>query len=70
MPADSAFKSLARDDTAAARLRTLVEVTRTFAGRATISRADVAGWMVEQVARPTFLGQAPVITVTGAASKG
>lgn len=46
-----------------------VVVTRTFAGRATISRADVAGWMVEQVERPTFLGQAPMITVTGAASK-
>jgi len=41
-------------------------VATRFGGRATISRADVAGWMLDQLALPTFSERAPIITVTGA----
>lgn len=44
-----------------------VLVATRFAGRATISRADVAGWMLDQLSRATFPERAPIITVTGAA---
>ncbi len=37
-------------------------------GRATISREDVAGWMLDEAEAPRFVGQFPVITVTGAAA--
>lgn len=36
-------------------------------GRASISRADVAGWMLGAIEAPTFAARGPVITVTGAA---
>jgi putative NADH-flavin reductase len=35
-------------------------------GRATIPRADVAMWMLDQLAQPTFRERTPIITVTGA----
>lgn len=38
-----------------------------FTGRATISRADVAHWMLDQLERPAFDQRTPMITVTGAA---
>jgi putative NADH-flavin reductase len=44
-----------------------VKVCEAFSGRATISRADVAGWMLEQLDQPTFAQRTPMITVTGAA---
>ncbi|MCA2980965.1 MAG: NAD(P)H-binding protein, partial [Myxococcaceae bacterium] len=43
-----------------------VVVAERFKGRATISRADVAFWMLEQLERPTFGHRTPMITVTGA----
>ncbi len=43
-----------------------VKVTERYTGRATISRADVAGWMLDQVALPAFPQQkTPMISVTG-----
>jgi len=44
-------------------------VTRatSYAGRATISRADVAAWMLEQLQEASFPYQSPLITETGAA---
>ncbi|MBL9039576.1 MAG: NAD(P)H-binding protein [Archangium sp.] len=47
------------------RLKQVV-VCRTFTGRATISRADVAWWMLEQAAAPSFSERTPIITTTGA----
>lgn len=44
-----------------------VVTARGFSGRATISRADVAGWMLDQLERPVFSERTPMITVTGAA---
>lgn len=44
-----------------------VVTARGFTGRATISRADVAGWMLDQLERPAFTERTPMITVTGAA---
>lgn len=38
-----------------------------IAGRATISRADVAAWMLDELQQPRYGGQTPMITVTGAA---
>jgi putative NADH-flavin reductase len=43
-----------------------VKVCASFEGRATISRADVAWWMLGEAVTPRFTGQAPMITVTGA----
>jgi putative NADH-flavin reductase len=43
-----------------------VVVAETFKGRATISRADVAWWMLEQLEQPAFAHRTPMITVTGA----
>lgn len=42
-----------------------VKVCSSFQGRATISRADVAAWMLEEVARPHFAEKTPMISVTG-----
>jgi putative NADH-flavin reductase len=42
-----------------------VKVVTSFTGRASISRADVAAWMLEEVARPTLAWRTPMITVTG-----
>ncbi|MFO0579357.1 MAG: ATP-binding protein [Polyangia bacterium] len=50
MTDDSPFRSLARDDTAAAQLRTLVEVTRTFA-EATIDYDRLLHTIVDQAGR-------------------
>jgi putative NADH-flavin reductase len=44
-----------------------VVVAKGFKGRATISRADVAQWMLDQLEVPTFAEKTPMITVTGAA---
>ena len=45
-----------------------VKVVRGFKGRPTISRADVAAWMLEQVAGPaSWADRTPMLTVTGAA---
>jgi len=44
-----------------------VVVATAFKGRATISRADVAGWMLAQLEHEVFPQRAPMITVTGAA---
>lgn len=44
-----------------------VVIARGFSGRATISRADVAGWMLDQLDKPAFEERTPMITVTGAA---
>lgn len=41
-------------------------VARRIAGRASIPRADVASWMLDEIARPAFAARTPVITVTGA----
>lgn len=43
-----------------------VVVARALKGRATISRADVAAWMIEQIEKPAFDERTPMITVTGA----
>ena len=45
----------------------LVLSNRQLTGRATISRADVAGWMLKALEQPTFMDRTPLITVTGAA---
>ncbi len=42
-------------------------IAKGFKGRATISRADVAQWMLEQLEKPAFDERTPMITVTGAA---
>lgn len=44
-----------------------VKVARGYAGRATISRADVAAWMLDQAALPAFAEPTPMISVTGVA---
>ena len=44
-----------------------VVVAKGFKGRATISRADVAQWMIDQLEVPAFAERKPMITVTGAA---
>ena len=36
-------------------------------GRATIPRADVAEWMLDELEKSAFTGRAPLLTVTGAA---
>lgn len=51
------------DDPATGR----VVVAERLRGRATIPRADVAAWMLDQVERPAFTERAPLLTVTGAA---
>jgi hypothetical protein len=43
-----------------------VKVVEGMAGRATISRADVAAWMLGELEKPACSGKAPMITVTGA----
>jgi putative NADH-flavin reductase len=43
-----------------------VKVVTAMKGRATISRADVAGWMLGEVVKPSLEHRTPVITVTGA----
>jgi putative NADH-flavin reductase len=43
-----------------------VKVVEGMAGRATISRADVAAWMLDELEKPKYAGKAPMITVTGA----
>jgi putative NADH-flavin reductase len=40
-------------------------VTKKFTGRATIARADVAAFMLDQAEKSAFSERAPVITVTG-----
>lgn len=42
-----------------------VVVTKKFTGRATIPRADVAGYMLVQAEKGAFTERSPVITVTG-----
>lgn len=42
-----------------------VKVCTSFKGRATISRADVAGWMLDEAAKPSFSHRTPMISVTG-----
>ncbi len=42
-----------------------VVITTGMKGRATISRVDVAGWMLEQLETPRFTVATPMITVTG-----
>lgn len=42
-----------------------VKLATRYVGRATISRADVASWMLDQVAQPAFAHQTPMISVTG-----
>lgn|GEM_PF-319520 len=42
-------------------------VARAIVGRGAIPRADVAAWMLDEVARPAFAAKTPMITVTGAA---
>lgn len=42
-------------------------IAKGFTGRATISRADVAGWMLDQLEQPALTERTPMITVTGAA---
>jgi uncharacterized protein YbjT (DUF2867 family) len=44
-----------------------VKVCESFAGRATISRADVAAWMLDQLEKPAFDLRTPMISVTGVA---
>jgi hypothetical protein len=44
-----------------------VKVARSYSGRATISRADVASWMLEQLSKPVFEEKTPMISVTGVA---
>ncbi len=43
-----------------------VKVVEGMAGRATISRADVAAWMLGELENPAHTNRAPMITVTGA----
>lgn len=43
-----------------------VKITESLVGRATISRADLAAWMLDEVTKPTLSHRAPVLTVTGA----
>jgi putative NADH-flavin reductase len=43
-----------------------VKVAKALRGAAQISRADVAGWMLDEVAKPSFDRRTPTITVTGA----
>jgi nucleoside-diphosphate-sugar epimerase len=42
-----------------------VKVVTSMRGRATISRADVADWMLAQLTSKPFLTRTPIITVTG-----
>lgn len=42
------------------------KVVEAVHGRATIPRADVAAWMLDEVVKPTLQHRAPVLTVTGA----
>ncbi len=42
-----------------------VKVCQSFSGRATISRADVAAFMLDEVVKPTFEHRTPMISVTG-----
>jgi putative NADH-flavin reductase len=42
-----------------------VKVCTSFEGRATISRADVAAWMLDEVVKPAFAVVTPMISVTG-----
>ncbi|MFS8066307.1 MAG: NAD(P)-dependent oxidoreductase [Byssovorax sp.] len=44
----------------------VVKVVEGMAGRATISRADVAAWMLGELESPAYSNRAPMITVTGA----
>jgi hypothetical protein len=44
-----------------------VKIARGYSGRATISRADVAAWMLDQAALPAFAEPTPMISVTGVA---
>ncbi len=44
-----------------------VRVAQKYAGRPTISRADVAAWMLDQLDEAPFLHRAPMISVTGVA---
>lgn len=44
-----------------------VKVDPRLVGYAQISRADVAGWMLDELERPRFDRRAPILTVTGAA---
>lgn len=44
-----------------------VKVCTSFSGRATISRADVAAWMLDEVVKPAFAERTPMISVTGVA---
>ena len=41
-------------------------VVTTVQGRASIPRADVAAWMLDEVERPALTHRAPLLTVTGA----
>jgi putative NADH-flavin reductase len=50
------------DKPATGEARVVEQVT----GRATIPRADVAAWMLDEVVKPTLQHRAPVLTVTGA----
>jgi putative NADH-flavin reductase len=42
-----------------------VKIARAYKGRATINRADVAAWMLDQLALPAFTERTPMISVTG-----
>lgn len=44
-----------------------VKVVTSLTGRATISRADVAEWMLDEAENATQRGRTPMLTVTGAA---
>lgn len=43
-----------------------VVVAERLVGRAMIPRADVAGWMLDEIVRAVFVVRTPIITVTGA----
>jgi putative NADH-flavin reductase len=43
------------------------KVCSSFQGRATISRADVAAWMLDEIEKPSFAQKTPMISVTGIA---
>ena len=43
-----------------------VRIVTTYKGRAAISRADVASWMLGEAHKPSFEHRTPLITVTGA----